>query len=320
LAEGINRVEEQQEGLAEEVERAEKTVKECQAEKQEKDESVLDVREEIARLTGQLTAQHDSLKELQDDGLSQEDRLEKRKRLLKDYKAAEQFYEALEEETEEKEKRPEEAFGRAERKVKELGDRERTKTEQLRTDEGQLRSLAEEGLYERESELTERLAELQKQEARLRVDAEAIKLLKLLKDHFQQEALDLLVEPVRRIVEPNFLRLVGPKYDAIRLDRGMCPSTVTVAGWGEEADSTALSFGTQEQLAFLVRLALGELLAQDERMAVVLDDPLVNTDPARFDEALGIIQEASQKTQVLILTCHETAYAGLEAKTVELRG
>ncbi len=320
LTEAINRVEEQQEGLAEEAKQVEKEVKKRQGEKQKKDEAIHEVGEEIAGLKGQVTTLQNSLEELQDDGLSQEERLEKRKKLLKEYKAAQQFCDALKEEVDEKEKRPEEALGRAERKVKKLQKKERSETERLRTHEGQLRSLAEEGLYEKESELTERLSELERQEARLRVDADAIKLLKLLKDHYQQKTLDLLVEPVRRIVEPNFRRLVGPKYDAIKLDRAMRPSTVTVAGWGEEADSTELSFGTQEQLAFLVRLALGKLLGEDERVAVVLDDPLVNTDPARFDEALGIIQEASRKAQVFILTCHETAYAGLEANTVELGG
>jgi len=318
LAEAINRVEEQQKELAQKAEQAEKQVQKRQKEKQEKDDVIQKIGEELAELKGELTTLENSLEELQDDGLNKDERMERRKELLRNYKEAQQFCDALEEEAEEKEKRPEEAFRRGERKVRELQKRERAKTEQLRTDEGQLRSLAEEGPYERESELMERLSELEKQEARLQVDADAIKLLKLLKDHFQQKALDSLVEPVRRIVQPNFRRLVGPKYDAIKLDRAMRPSTVTVAGWDEEADSTELSFGTQEQLAFLVRLALGELLAQDEGMAIVLDDPLVNTDLARFDEALGIIQEASRKAQVFILTCHETAYAGLEANTVEL--
>jgi len=320
LAEAINRVEERQEVIAEKVEEAEEQVAKLQEDKQKKEKAIQNIRERSAGLKGQLRTLKNNLKKLRDDGLSQQERLEKRKELLKNYKEAQQFYEALEEEAEEKETRPEEAFRRAEKKVKDLQNKERAKTEQLRTYEGQLRSLAEEGLYERESELTERLSELQKQQIWLQTDAEAIKLLKLLKDHFQQRTLDSLVEPVRRIVEPSFRRLVGPRYDAIRLDRAMRPSTVTVAGWGQEADSSELSFGTREQLAFLVRLALGELLARDERVAVVLDDPLVNTDPARFGEALGIIQEASRKVQVFILTCHETAYTGLEANTVELGG
>jgi DNA repair exonuclease SbcCD ATPase subunit len=318
LAERINRVEEQQQKLAEDTKQAEKELTNRQGDKQKKDDAIQKTVEESAELKGQLTQLQNRVDELRDDGLSKDQRLEKQKEALKKYKEAEQFCDALKEEAEEKEKRPEEAFLRAERKAKQLQNRERAKTEQLRTDEGELRSLTEEGLYEKESELMERLTELQEQKSLLQRDADAIKLLKLLKDHFQQKALDSLVEPVRHIVQPNFRRLVGPKYEAIKLDRAMRPRTLTVADWGEEADATELSFGTQEQLAFLVRLALGELLGGDERLAVVLDDPLVNTDPARFDEALGIIQEASRKMQLFILTCHETAYAGLEGNTVEL--
>lgn len=320
LADEIERVEDEQGDVRGDIETARGKVEAVEKEGEEKDEAIQSLKQHVAAERAKINTSKDQLEDLEDDGMSQEEREQKRKELVKEYEKAETLCEALEEEKEEREERPKDAYGRAKKRAADLADKERSEAEQLKSLEGELRSLSEEGLYERESELAETQQQLSKRKTRLEVDAEAIKLLKLLKDHFQQERLAALVEPVRRIVEPNFRRLVGPRYENLQLDRDMRPAAVTVGGWDTEADSAELSFGTREQLAFLVRLALGELLGEDERVTVVLDDPLVNTDPARLDEALGIIGEAAGKMQLFILTCHELAYAGLESRKIQLGG
>ena len=74
------------------------------------------------------------------------------------------------------------------------------------------------------------------------------------------------------------------------------------------------SYGTVEQLALLVRLALGGVLAKDEPQVAILDDPLVHADAGkhrRFLEILKIAAEAqiaaappAGRLQIVILTCH----------------
>lgn len=50
-----------------------------------------------------------------------------------------------------------------------------------------------------------------------------------------------------------------------------------------------------------------------------LDDPLVNADHARQRVALRILEEAASEAQILVFTCHPTAYQGLrEATTFDL--
>jgi uncharacterized protein YhaN len=72
-----------------------------------------------------------------------------------------------------------------------------------------------------------------------------------------------------------------------------------------------VSGGEREQIYLATRLALAELLARDERQMVLLDDVLTATDTGRLARVMGVLEEAAQRLQVLILTCHPERYRGL---------
>ncbi len=72
-----------------------------------------------------------------------------------------------------------------------------------------------------------------------------------------------------------------------------------------------LSGGEQEQLYLATRLALADALAKHERQMVVLDDVLTATDAGRFARVMTVLEEAAQRLQVIILTCHPERYRGM---------
>jgi uncharacterized protein YhaN len=73
-----------------------------------------------------------------------------------------------------------------------------------------------------------------------------------------------------------------------------------------------LSEGTQEQLAVLVRLGFGRLLAESGTPApLILDDALVYADDARIDRMFEALRLAARSHQVLVLTCRERTFASL---------
>jgi len=110
---------------------------------------------------------------------------------------------------------------------------------------------------------------------------------------------------------------VGPRYEHVEFDEQLMPTAVQPKAQEDQAAVEHLSFGTREQLMLSVRLALARLLAQDgERQCVILDDPLVNADRARQRAALRILEEAASEAQILVFTCHPTAYQGLREATV----
>jgi len=74
---------------------------------------------------------------------------------------------------------------------------------------------------------------------------------------------------------------------------------------GVTKEVTELSRGTVEQLFLALRFALVEEYCRNtEPMPVLLDDVLVNFDPARARAAASAIVRLSQKHQVIALTCH----------------
>jgi len=66
-----------------------------------------------------------------------------------------------------------------------------------------------------------------------------------------------------------------------------------------------LSQGTQDQLYLALRFGLIEsIVGQGERLPVIVDEALVNCDPARAKVAASAFAELAQKNQVLVMTCH----------------
>jgi uncharacterized protein YhaN len=61
----------------------------------------------------------------------------------------------------------------------------------------------------------------------------------------------------------------------------------------------------------LVMLAAAEVMARGNRLPVILDDPLAHTDAPRRRRALEILQEAAERLQIIVLTCHPEDYTGL---------
>lgn len=103
----------------------------------------------------------------------------------------------------------------------------------------------------------------------------------------------------------------------ITFDDGLGLASVTRAGIDEFCGD--LSRGTQEQLAILTRLAFADLLLEDGApISLILDDPLVYSDDVRLDVMTNMLQEASKRMQVILLTCRSHAFRHVEANRIAI--
>jgi hypothetical protein len=96
--------------------------------------------------------------------------------------------------------------------------------------------------------------------------------------------------------------LAGPRYERVLLAPHLRAEGVVVGGATRATE--ALSVGTREQLATLLRLCLAERLGT----MVVLDDQLTQTDPGRLDWFGRALLEVGAKVQVLVFTCRPGDY------------
>jgi len=151
--------------------------------------------------------------------------------------------------------------------------------------------------------------------ARLDEEAATVKMLKDVLDEARAEASRTFVGPVAQRARVHVERLF-PGAD-LSFDEELGLASVTRSGLNEACGT--LSKGTQEQLAVLTRLAFADmLLEQGMPVSLILDDPLVYSDDGRLDLMTEILEEASQRMQVILLTCRDRAFRHLDATRVQI--
>jgi uncharacterized protein YhaN len=123
----------------------------------------------------------------------------------------------------------------------------------------------------------------------------------------EREVQERLIAPVREKVAPYLAGLMP----GVRLSMDDDWRVKGLEGAAYEEAFESLSFGAQEQVSLVVRLAIAEVLGQKESLPVVLDDCLVNTDRDRQEDMLRILFRASKKQQILLFSCHESAFERL---------
>jgi recombinational DNA repair ATPase RecF len=147
---------------------------------------------------------------------------------------------------------------------------------------------------------------------------ERIATLKLLRDTLSgclAEGRERYYEPVRRHLHP-YLNDLFPGAE-LELGDGF---TITGIKRSRSESLKRLSGGTQEQIAVLVRLAMGSLLAErGNNVPIVLDDALVYCDDDRIHQMFDALSRAGKYQQIIVLTCRLRSFASLGGHTLRVQ-
>ena len=168
--------------------------------------------------------------------------------------------------------------------------------------EGALQKVGGDYAEEQARQAEEALEAARQEEHDLEVEYGAWQLLRdTMKDAEQHSAVHLgnaFVEPV----SARLSALTQGRYNKVEISPQLQAGGVEIAGSPRDYD--AMSLGTQEQLATIVRLAVAQTLES----FLVMDDHLVQSDMTRM-EALGdLLQEAARHIQVVVFTCRRDDY------------
>jgi uncharacterized protein YhaN len=147
---------------------------------------------------------------------------------------------------------------------------------------------------------------------------ERVATLKMLRDTVAAslaEGRDRYHEPVRRHMRP-FLNDLFPGAE-LELGEGF---EVTGIKRDKSELFGRLSDGTQEQVAVLVRLAMGSMLAEKGAIVpVILDDALVYCDDDRIKLMFDALSRAGKHQQIIVLTCRLRAFGALGGNALRMR-
>ncbi|MDW7710649.1 MAG: hypothetical protein SCH98_09245 [Deferrisomatales bacterium] len=169
--------------------------------------------------------------------------------------------------------------------------------------------LAGQDIHEKEQEAAARLGEAEKAEQDVKRRAAAAKKLSDTLEACRAARQKRLLAPAVAAVRRH-LHVLFPGID-IALDEDLGVAGLQTASRAEPL--TDLSGGTREQVGMIVRVGLAELLAGDERLPLVFDDALTNTDFRRIARMHQILFEAAKRLQILVFSCHPEAFEGLGA-------
>ena len=177
--------------------------------------------------------------------------------------------------------------------------------------EGALSKVGGPQAREQVRELEEALTVAKAREHHLEVDAVAWRLLVEAVREAEKEDSSSLGSALAAPVTSRFAELTQGRYPAVKFDPSLKAVGLEVQGTSSSPANvlTALSVGTRDHLATLVRLAIALQL----QSAIVLDDHLVHTDLARLGWFREALRQTALKTQVVVLTCRPLDYVPQEA-------
>ncbi len=137
------------------------------------------------------------------------------------------------------------------------------------------------------------------------LEAEAIQIaledLRATVNAFHGEALDRVAEHA----SAHLNRITNGRYDRVFLDPETMEPSVNLNGQNR-LQLHLLSHGTRDQLYLAIRASLIDALSGDRNLPMLLDDPCVNFDAARLENAAHLIQELARERQIFLFSKDES--------------
>jgi AAA domain len=180
---------------------------------------------------------------------------------------------------------------------------------------GQIQAAGGDGVGETHAAAQEQRVLAERECARLQERITTFQLLRDTVGGCLAEGRERYYEPVRRHLRP-YLHDLFPGAE-LELGDGF---TITGMKRSRSESFKRLSGGTQEQIAVLVRLAMGTMLAErGGNVPIILDDALVYCDDDRINLMFDALSRAGRHQQIIVLTCRLRSFASLGGHTLRVQ-
>lgn len=186
-----------------------------------------------------------------------------------------------------------------------------------------------EGLHQRRAAGAARFEVLKQQTEWDTLESQAYDRLYALFEECREKQLGTVMGPIHdRVLRwMQLLRIGG--YHAIRFNDQFLPESLIAGDGAVELSLGEESTGTIEQIALMVRLALGSTLSTpDEPVVAMLDDPLTHSDVIRLDRMRAVLKAAASgdpasttpagPMQIMVFSCHPEWFAIDGARIIDL--
>ena len=198
------------------------------------------------------------------------------------------------------------------RRNKRIGDLEK----EIANLEGRIEAVGGQGLGEMVGTLREQRDLASRKVARYERRIATLQLLKETIEACYDEQRERLHAPLLRHLRP-FLHDIFPSAE-LKLGDGFVVQGLKREGPAPE-NFERLSDGTKEQIAVLVRLAMGAMLCErGQEVPIILDDALVFSDDTRIEQMFTALTRAGKNQQVIVFTCRTRTFETLGGRPLSI--
>jgi DNA repair exonuclease SbcCD ATPase subunit len=131
-----------------------------------------------------------------------------------------------------------------------------------------------------------------------------------------QEYQDTYIDELEDLLSRSFKKITHEKYEHVILKRPIL-EPILCSESKSDIKKESLSVGAQEQLYFAMRLSTAYLLSRNMELPFLLDDPFVNYDRKRLENARSILDYV-KKTNQVILFVHDEFYKEWSTAVIDL--
>ena len=182
--------------------------------------------------------------------------------------------------------------------------------------EGRIEAVGGQGLGEKAQTLREQRDMASREVERHGRRIATLELLETTIAGCYEEQRERLHAPLLRHLRP-FLQDVFPSAE-LKLGDGFVVQGLKRDGPDPE-NFERLSDGTKEQIAVLVRLAMGALLCErGQEVPIILDDALVFSDDTRIEQMFNALTRAGKNQQVIVFTCRTRTFETLGGRPLSI--
>jgi DNA repair exonuclease SbcCD ATPase subunit len=264
------------------------------------------------------------LEQLQSDGLTADERVEKRDLLALEWTAARATRVKLDDDIAEFAGDPRPVLTSLEAQQQAMDAEHERLNGKVHSNLALLEEFAQRGSYQKVTEALEAAAELERQLEAARAESRAAKLLRELIQTIRAEHIEAVLRPVEASATTYLHRIAGPYLGTVNVNHDLTPGGTRYPDGSAMVPLTSnYSTGEREQIFLATRLALAGVISGNRgRQLFVIDDALTATDPARLRRFTMLLDELAQHDlQIIVATSDPSRYLGCaNAMHVDLRG
>lgn len=121
-----------------------------------------------------------------------------------------------------------------------------------------------------------------------------------------EEFQKLFAPKLERLMSEGLSRVTGGRYSDIQVDPKSLSVSLTAPELSRLVGVGRLSTGTRDLVYLMLRIAIARLMSgTQEKLPLLLDDPLVQCDRARQEQSLEFLAQLAKETQVFLFTKDE---------------